>query len=111
MSEAEYLFVLPVIISLGLVPLRRRRPAYWWLALLALIALTIVISVANDGSPLDLWQSVLLVAAPLTLMFAALRADLFRRRPYLILIVGPGLYLIGVGLSLALGVATGLMNP
>lgn len=111
MSEAGYLFLAPIAVSLALVPLRRQRPIYWWLALIGLVAAGILISITGEADWLHLGQGILLAGGPLTVMFAALRADLFRRRLYLIPILGPVFYLVGVSLSLAIGVATGVLEP
>lgn len=111
MSEAMYLFLVPIAVSLALVPLRRHRPIYWWLALVALVTAGIVFSVTGEASWRHGGQGLLLAGVPLTVMFAALRADLFRRRLYLIPLLGPVFYLVGVSLSLAIGVATGVLEP
>lgn len=111
MSETVYLLVIPIAVSLGLVPLRRRQPIYWWLALVVLVMVGMIIGARGQADWLHLEQGALLTGVPLTSMLCALRADVFRRRLYLIPVLGPVFYLAGVSLSLAIGVATGVLEP
>jgi hypothetical protein len=111
MSETMYLFLVPIAISLALIPLRRQRPIYWWLALVTLVVGGMVLAVRGELDWLHVGQGALLAGIPLTVMLCALRVDVFRRRLYLIPILGPVFYLAGVSLSLAIGVATGVLEP
>jgi hypothetical protein len=111
MSETVYLFLVPIAVSLALIPLRRQRPIYWWFALVALVIVGIVLAVRGQADWRHLGQGALLAGLPLAVMLCALRADVFRRRLYLIPILGPVFYLVGVSLSLAIGVATGVLEP
>jgi hypothetical protein len=44
-------------------------------------------------------------------MFLVLRAEVFERRILLIPVIGPLVYLVGVGLGMSVVVALGLLQP
>ena len=113
MDEITYLVLVPIGTSLALIPLRRQRPLYWWLALLGL-ATAIGATMAAIGAGAtgrETAGGLVLFLLPLALMFLVLRAELFARRLYLIPVLGPLVYFVGVGVSLSVVVTLGLLQP
>jgi len=113
MNEVAYLFVIPVALSLVLIPLRRQPSRQWWLTLLGM-ALVIggVIGARGAGMPPpELAGGFIMFLLPLLLMFLGLRAHVFSRRLYLIPLLGPPIYWLGVLISLSIVVTLGLLQP
>lgn len=113
MSDLDYLILLPLVLSAVLIPLRRQRAVYWWIAFLVteLVIGAFLLKGADAPSSVRDFGPFLLYALPIACMFAVLRLDLFRRRPILMILAGPASFLAGVSLSLAVVVGLGLMEP
>lgn len=114
MGENAYLFVVPIVVSFILIPLRRQRPLFWWLLLLAValvIAGVLLLRAEPASAASELVGTAILLLGPLVAMFVVLRAGVFRRRLYLIPLLGPVVYLVGVAVALSVVVTLGLLQP
>ena len=110
MAESTYLLVVPIILSLVLIPLRRQRPLFWWLLLLVVgLGILGVLSIQAEDD--ELVGTTILFLGPLMAMFVVLRAELFRRHLFLIPVLGPVVYLVGVAVALSVVVTLGFLQP
>jgi len=114
MNEVTFLAVLPIGVALILMLLRRQPARYWWFAYLGVTGMVVAgwIAVGGIEAPeRKLVGTLVLALLPLSLMFLVLRAELFERRIYLVPLLGPLIYLAGVGLALSIVVTLGLLQP